>query len=381
MPCVYNTQTFKICRCACKWRCQCLIPRKRKPGPPFNSGLPRDVYIGMHPKFYDGTVDSPAVGTYDPPFPKSKDTATNWTKELESEEFSTTMGGRMLEKYVIQRTLMREGRGPGTHEIPQWPEEILEQPCKSVQRDIGFGTIPLFKPSWPSTTPGPGYTRKNPYYYIDKKRRDGSSCVPTFEYDGLRPRFRRVTKSWSMPCNLYNVKHPKSLDTFLNKTTGKRGPYDLFTGPRDHTTLRGYFASKKLEDRGDWPKSLPSELNKLLHKSNYFKGRWTTCPRFPKVSGMRIMLKDLALCYKDPKEPGPGHYDPKSPRKPQNTKNYPFNINIEFVRPVILTDIHPGPGRYTIKDKRSIKGHGWTSIFKSKAPRTNFIIIPTYNAF
>ncbi|KOC68526.1 Pyroglutamylated RFamide peptide receptor [Habropoda laboriosa] len=179
----------------------------------------------------------------------------------------------------------------------------------------------------------------------------------------------------------YDVEHPKSMEAFLKKVTGKRGPYDLFTGPRDHTTVRGYFASKKLEDRGDWPKSLPSELNKLLHKSNYFKGRWTTCPRFPKVSGMRIMLKDLALCYKDPNQPGPGHYDPKSPRKPRNTKNYPFNMNVEFIRPVTLSEIRPGPGRYTIKDKRPIEGHGWTSVFKSKAPRTNFIVIPTYNAF
>ncbi|XP_033187071.2 ciliary microtubule-associated protein 2, partial [Bombus vancouverensis nearcticus] len=225
-----------------------------------------------------------------------------------------------------------------------------------------------------------GYTRKCPYYYVDKRRREGQSCVPTFEYDGLRPRFRTLMKPWTLPCNLYDVRHPKSLETYLEKVTGKKGPYNLFTGPRDESTIKGYFATVKLEDRGDWPRSLPAEMDKLLHKSYYFKGRWTTCPRFPKVSGTRAMLKDLALCYKDPKEPGPGHYDPKSPKKPKNTKNYPFNINVEFVRPSLSWEI-PGPGRYKIKDTRTIEGNGWTFLFKSKAPRTDFIRIPTYNAF
>lgn len=103
--------------------------------------------------------------------------------------------------------------------------------------------------------------------------------------------------------------------------------------------------------------------------------------RFPKVPGTRMMLKDLALCYKDPKHPGPGHYDPRSPRRPRNAKNYPFDINVEFIRPGPSWKIHPGPGRYRIKDTRSIKGRGWTFVFRSKAPRTNFIVIPTYSAF
>ncbi|XP_076390396.1 ciliary microtubule-associated protein 2 [Megachile rotundata] len=381
MPCEYKTQTFKLCKCGCKWRCQCLIPREKKPRPPFNSSSERDAKIGLHPKFYASKSDAPPVGTYDIPRLKCKSVARDWKRELEVEEFSATMGGRLLEKYVTQRNLMRTGRGPGTHEIIQWPDDILKKSCKTVRTDVGFGTVPLFKLDSIPEIPGPGYTRKNPYYYIDKRRQEGLSRIPTFEYDGLQPRFRRVSKSWSLPCNLYNVKHPDTIEAFLKKTTGKRGPYDLFTGPRDSSTIKSYLTTAKLEDNGDWPKLLPSELDKLLHKSNYFKGRWITCPRFPKVPGIRMVLQDIALCYKDPKHPGPGHYDPKSPRKPKNAKNYPFDMNVEFVRPVILTDTQPGPGRYNIKGKDIIKGHGWTFVFKSKAPRTNFIVIPTYNAF
>ncbi|XP_076624206.1 ciliary microtubule-associated protein 2 [Colletes latitarsis] len=213
---------------------------------------------------------------------------------------------------------------------------------------------------------------------MDERKRVGSSCVPTFEYDGLQPRFQTISKPWSLPCNLYDVRHPDSLEATLRKVTGKRGPYDLFTGPRDDSTLIGYQKVAKLIDYGDWPKSLPSEI---FCKSNYFKGRWTTCPRFPKISGVRLMLQDLALCYKDPKHPGPGHYNPKLPRKPKNAKQYPFDSNIEHVRPGPSLEIRPGPGRYKIKETGSVKGHGWTFVFKSKAPRTDFIFIPTYNSF
>lgn len=94
-----------------------------------------------------------------------------------------------------------------------------------------------------------------------------------------------------------------------------------------------------------------------------------------------MALRDIALCYKDPKHPGPGHYSPRSPRKPKNTKNYPFDSNIEYARPHPPSEIRPGPGRYNIKEIDDIRGHGWTWVFKSKAPRTNFIVIRKHNAF
>ncbi|XP_053997928.1 uncharacterized protein LOC128886789, partial [Hylaeus anthracinus] len=156
MPCESRTKSFKICRCICKWRCQCLIPRERKPKPPFGSSSKRDDIIGLHPKFYSGEVDSPPVGLYDPRPIDTKITATSWKKQVELEEFSATMGGRLLDKYVLERSLMKTGLGPGTHEISQWPEISLQRTCKTIRRDIGFGTVPLFKPAHVCTNPGPG---------------------------------------------------------------------------------------------------------------------------------------------------------------------------------------------------------------------------------
>lgn len=83
-----------------------------------------------------------------------------------------------------------------------------------------------------------------------------------------------------------------------------------------------------------------------------------------------MLLQDINTCYKDPDEPGPGHYKPQIPQKPSTRKKYPFDSNVEFVRPLPPSDIRPGPTRYTIKQNRTIEGHGWTCVFKSKVPRT-----------
>ncbi|XP_043497173.1 lymphocyte expansion molecule-like [Polistes fuscatus] len=383
MRCDFNTKTFKLCRCACKWRCKCLIPRKKKPSPAFNSATGRDGMIGLHPKLYTSSSDAPSVGRYNILPIKSKGTAISWKKELETKQFSVSLGGRHLESRVIQRKLMISGRGPGTHEIEQWPENVLNKRCKSIRDDIGFGTARRFKTVY-TETPGPGYTFKvhNPYYYLELNRLKGLSSLPTFEYDGLVPRFREIQRDWSLPCNRYDVKDPRFLEAVLKKVTGKRGPYDLFTGPRDESTIKGYLG-RKMEDYLGWPVSLPGEVEKLVHKSTYYKGRISNCPRFPKINGTRMALKDINMCYKNPNDPGPGHYNPSSPRKPMNRMKYPFDSNIKNVRPIFFEEIPgPGPGRYKLKETRLVKGNGWTWVFKSNVPRTMGAIIPKpYNDF
>lgn len=40
---------------------------------------------------------------------------------------------------------------------------------------------------------------------------------------------------------------------------------------------------RKIEDYRGWPVSLPGEVEKLLDKSNYYKGRMSTCPRYNNI--------------------------------------------------------------------------------------------------
>lgn len=93
-----------------------------------------------------------------------------------------------------------------------------------------------------------------------------------------------------------------------------------------------------------------------------------------------MLLQDINTCYKDPDEPGPGHYNPQTPQKLSTLKRYPFDSNVKHVRPIPPRDIHPGPQRYKIKQEYRVKGYGWTCVFKSKVPRTiDFVTSPLYN--
>lgn len=89
-----------------------------------------------------------------------------------------------------------------------------------------------------------------------------------------------------------------------------------------------------------------------------------------------MMLQDISTCYKDPDEPGPAHYDPRTPQKPSSIKRYPFDSNVARMLP--SGDTPPELGRYKIKENYRIKGQGWTHVFKSKVPRTTFgVVIPS----
>jgi len=43
------------------------------------------------------------------------------------------------------------------------------------------------------------------------------------------------------------------------------------------------------------------------------------------------MLQDICMCYKDPDEPGPGHYNPWTLWKPSLHKRYSFDNNVEYM--------------------------------------------------
>lgn len=68
MSCGTKKCSVKTCRCACKWNCNCVIPRAKKIYPAFGSTAKRDAQIGLHPKMYRGLAVSPAVGLYHPKF-------------------------------------------------------------------------------------------------------------------------------------------------------------------------------------------------------------------------------------------------------------------------------------------------------------------------
>lgn len=89
--------------------------------------------------------------------------------------------------------------------------------------------------------------------------------VPTFEWDGLADRFKGASQPWKLAPNRYTAKDHGSMTTKLSKVVSKRGPYDLFTGPRDDSTIKNHFAPPAFKGPLNWFNTWPNELDNLLH--------------------------------------------------------------------------------------------------------------------
>ena len=68
-----------------------------------------------------------------------------------------------------------------------------------------------------------------------------TSRAPTFKWDGFLYKLKRPYPSCSKAPNLYYSKESHSYETTLGKTVSLKGLYQLFTGPRDDSTIKNHF--------------------------------------------------------------------------------------------------------------------------------------------
>lgn len=69
--------------------------------------------------------------------------------------------------------------------------------------------------------------------------------TPTFEWNGFQDRFRPVVdETWKPRATRYFPKDSSGIDALLKKRVSRRGPYDMFTGPRDNSTIKNHFSVK-----------------------------------------------------------------------------------------------------------------------------------------
>lgn len=346
---------------------------------PFGVSTKRFATIGFHP----GLDTTGAMrnrgglgpGQYNPKdlkctcvYKSTKTDKETWTRKLLLEEFSQNLGYRNA-SVLVARQKIKTIRGPGYYDVD---ESIFKPCCPSVFENCLFGRVPRFKQMKPKVDNPPPGTYGNPLekYERNLKPRHQFTKVPPFEWDA-RDRFQTRYRSWELPCNLYaDAKVPGGVDDLIRKLVSKRGPYDLFTGPRDSTTIKGYFASPSFKGVDSWPTALPSFVDELLYsKIRLRRGKFFTSERFEE-------LKDSGV-------PGPGHYYDGMPKEFKHNK-HPFNSSVLHVRPCIRITLQPGPGRYENNGvKCSMKtdpNSKYTWQFKSKTKRTEYRA-KEYNAF
>lgn len=163
-----------------------------------------------------------------------------WDKQKKSEEFSNNLGFRNAHVLKTRRFLKSLG-GPGTYDIS---EEVFARKSSNRGVDSGFGKQPKFYSTIKSFQPPPGTYGKDisTQSIVTHKQ---LTPIPMFEWDGFLSRFKDTTKPWSLAPNRYDANDRGSIEELLQKVVSRRGPYDLFTGPRDNSTIKNHFSRPK----------------------------------------------------------------------------------------------------------------------------------------
>nr|XP_023018786.1 lymphocyte expansion molecule-like [Leptinotarsa decemlineata] len=350
---------------------------------PFGTATKRFNKLGFHPELdasgaMKKQITKVGPGSYDPQYPHCKSKkGICWKTKLETELVSKFLDYRNA-KILYERELDKTLRGPGSNDVN---ENLYKRQDSSVLANIGFGTGERFKDSDIDHIPAPNtYFRKiqNTSTVLHKN----FSNLPTFERDGFSDRFKSNAPKYTLAPNWYHPQDGKGIDAKSQRVVSLRGPYDLFTGPRDESTIKNHFgvSNTKVPDYFFVEKSTVDVL--LHHPSKSKTGKFQQGARFTKKPTVRHMLNDLSLCYRNPRDPGPAHYDLSAltsiQRKRENM--YAFNTSKESARPPPNWTISPGPGRYTPKAPRCMKLKRPSWVFLSKIQRRIYDLVE-YNIY
>ncbi|CAH0401875.1 unnamed protein product [Chilo suppressalis] len=277
-----------------------------------------------------------------------------WRYKKELEEWAINLGYRN-QSILARRRWQQSILGPAWTEVSE--PRGYEPACKN----LSFGRSPRFKPS-KNVIPGPGtYYKATPF-----KAPCGSHSVrPSFERE--EPcRFKNKCPNWSLAPNRYMIVDKECIEQKSKKVVSLRGPYDLFTGKRDGSTIKNHFNTTLKCSAATWPLALKGSLEK--YKNSHF-GTMNKTNRDCPYRG-RNALVDIAMCLKRREEPGPANLNINKPRVfKQNIRG--FNSSYDKPPGYQRVIVWPGVGRYNSKPVScGIPGQGHKHVFLSKQGRT-----------
>ncbi|KAF5284924.1 hypothetical protein FQA39_LY16879 [Lamprigera yunnana] len=295
-----------------------------------NKKLPKKQYVALHnckkiPCHYKERTEG----------------GLSWKRKVLMEEYSKNLGYRNA-KLLLEREFRRTFGGPGSYDIP---DAIFKPLLSSCMYNVGFTRQRRFYCDR-MDVPAPG-TYSTGVSKMSKHRK-GFTSVPTFEWDGFLNRFKPPGQPWSKPPNLYSPVDAGSIESTLKRVVSKRGPYDLFTGARDDSTIRNHFAPSRIK-RPEKFLIWSDDLDLLLHHpNNHYKGLFLKEKRFG-LPTQRHMIDDPSQSNRDPNSPSPFTYNVSGPKKKIKSNKYAFNQSVKHVRPPVDWTLRPGVGRYTFR--------------------------------
>ncbi|XP_045784476.1 lymphocyte expansion molecule-like [Maniola jurtina] len=349
-----------------------VLSEKRCPG--FGSSQKRFGIITVHPSLDPSGLYTIRPDGCDPclyhPKPiheifevnkNNKSDKDPWKYKTELEDWAKNLGYRN-QKALEHRRWFNSVLGPAWHEVTELRR--YEAACKNV----GFGRTARFVSS-KNMLPGPGtYYTNSPF----KASPYGPhSTRPTFERE--QPcRFKDTSPKWSLAPNRYTIIDKESIELKPKKIVSLRGPYDLFTGKRDGSTVKNHFNTSSRVAAASWPIALSSTLDSY-NKSNF--GVMNKTNRSHPHRGRNILV-DLSMCLRKPKDPGPADYNIDKQKIFKQNK-WGFNSSYDKPPGYQRAVVWPAVGRYNVENITcGIPGQGHRHVFLSTQKRTIGAVLP-----
>lgn len=268
--------------------------------------------------------------------------------------------------------------GPGSYYIDDFLAAAEQKPRST--RGICQTREPRFRETGRvNDLPGPGTYGIDgiPHKALEEKQKKSVSTIGMLDAGGASNRSLPMVGSALGP-GCYNFS--SFTEKLAKRNVSQRGPYDLFTGERNKPITTGHHAVPD-QNLGPGQYNLPSCMDELNSEHKRKHGKFGTVAQYPKKGGGRLYVSELSQMPRDPDDPSPGHYDPKSSADLHHqVKKLPGFLsssqrNDRMAQKFFTRNFNPvGAGRYDIQrweESRNINSH--TSVFKSRTNRPNHV--------
>ncbi|KAG5275673.1 hypothetical protein AALO_G00123270 [Alosa alosa] len=311
---------------------------------------------------------NPDISDFGPRAIQERTKGPGWRRALEMAR-QAQMPGLLYREAWDNKHLLKAKVGPGTYKTTDFIEELNKKPG-SIR-----GVCDSREERFPETrcwTPGPGT------YAIGakaEKRVKSAGTRPSIVFGSGIERFTEGEVEVGLSPGTYDMKG--SIDLVLNSSTGKRGPYDLFTGPRNKPICSGYFAAPKIVNLnpGQYTKEMPRFGEDLEKPAKRKHGVFGTLEQYPAVPTDRIFHSTQSHCKRSATSPGPGWYEVTPVSRPGSRSAPPFLSSAPRVSKraerLQMGGQHSviGPGNYNILDKNRNNIRGHQCVFISETQR------------
>uniref|UniRef100_H0W9S3 Ciliary microtubule associated protein 2 n=1 Tax=Cavia porcellus TaxID=10141 RepID=H0W9S3_CAVPO len=234
-----------------------------------------------------------------------KEVGTGWARAQEAARL-TQLPHFRYEALLKERQLQVQKLGPGSYNFKDFLEELRQKPCST--RGLLSSGETRFSGLVGNYYPGPGnYGEKgNPYTRLEEKAWNRSHSEGLICKMSSKPPPMPHQGSGLGP-NTYSIK--SSIEEYLARSAGTRGPYDTFSGDRSKPLPYGHYSEQKKKPRELMNfKSFVEELNSP-HKKKH--GVFSKVPRNPDPPPERIYWSTLSQCPRKLATSGPGSWLPQ----------------------------------------------------------------------